>query len=90
MLGSVSVLAVVLFCVSGKLPATLEIALPPLFRPDVVKETTCFPVITGVTVTPVPLMTVVSPASFLKVALVKFFNTGFKEYVNLDVIRVPV
>ena len=85
LLGSASVLAVVLFMVLGKLPATLEIAFPPLFKPAVVKETACFPVAFGVTVTPAPSITVVSPASFLNSALFNFFNSGFKEYVNLEV-----
>ena len=54
-----------LFLVLGKLPATSEITLPPLFKPVVVNETGCFPAVTGVTVTPTPLISVVSPASFL-------------------------
>ena len=87
MLGPV---AASLFFVLGKLLATLEIALPPLFKPVVVKDTASLPAVTGVTVTPFPLITVVSPASFLNVALFKFVNSGFKEYVNLDVTRAPV
>ena len=70
--------AVVFAFAPSRLPATLVIGLPPLFKPSVVKETACFPVVTGVTVTPAPLITVVSPASFLKVALVKLVNTGFR------------
>ena len=63
----------------SKLPATLVIGLPPLFKPLVVKDTGCLPLVTGVIVTPSPLITVLSPAAFLNSALVKPLNTGFKE-----------
>ena len=51
-------------------------------KPSFVKETGFLSAALGVIVIPSALITVVSPASFLKDALVKSFNSGFKEYVN--------
>ena len=62
--------------------ATLVIMLLPLSKPVVFKETGFLSVALGVIVIPSALITVVSPAAFLKDALVKSFNFGFKEYVN--------
>ena len=78
MLGSVA--AASLFLVLGKLPATLEIALPPLSKPFSVNETDFLPVVTGVMVTPALVSVVVG--AFVPVplnsALVRLVNTGFR------------
>ena len=63
----------------SKLPPTLVIGLPPLFKPSFVKDTGCLPLVTGVTVTPSLLITVLSPAWFLNSALVKPVNSFCKE-----------
>ena len=57
----------------------MVIGLPPLFNPFVVKETGDLPLVTGVIVTPSPLITVLSPAVFLNSPLVKPVNSVFKE-----------
>ena len=71
--------AVVPVFAPSRLPATLVIGLPPLFKPSFVKDTGFAGASFGVIVIPLPLITVVSPAAFVKVALVKPVNTGFKE-----------
>ena len=72
--------AVVPVFAPSRLPATLVIGLPPLFKPSFVKDTGFFAGASfGVIVMPLPLITVVSPAAFVKVALVKPVNSGFKE-----------
>ena len=63
----------------SKLPPTLVIELPPLFKPSFVKDTGCLPLVTGVIVTPSPLIAVVSPAAFLNPALVKSVKSFCKE-----------
>ena len=55
----------------SRLPATLAITLPPLFKPFFVTDTGFLPLATGVIVTPSPLIVVISPAVFLNSALVK-------------------
>ena len=70
----------VLFCLAPcKFPATLVIGLPPLFKPSFVKDTGCLPLVTGVIVTPSPLIAVLSPAAFLNPALVKSVKSFCKE-----------
>ena len=71
--------AVVPVFAPSRLPATLVIALPPLFKPLLVKDTGCLPLVAGVIVTPSLLITVLSPAWFLNSALVKPVNSVFKE-----------
>ena len=72
------------FFAPSKLPPTLAITLPPLFKPSFVTDTGFLPSATGVIVTPSPLMTVLSPASFLNSAdsnSVNFFaNLIFKVF----------
>ena len=72
----------------SRLPATLVIGLPPLFKPFSVNETGFLPVeVAGVMVTPALVSMVVGAFASvpLNSALVKLLNTGFKEYVNLEV-----
>ena len=73
LLGAVAlVVGSVLFGLApSRLPATLAITLPPLFKPFFVTDTGFLPLATGVIVTPSPLIVVTSPAVFLNSALVK-------------------
>ena len=72
--------AVVSFSAPLRLPATLVIALPPLFKPFWVNETGFLPAVTGVIFTPSLVSLVVGAFSSvpLNSALVRLVNTGFR------------
>ena len=67
----------------SKLLAIFVIRLPPLFNPSLVKDTCSLPAVTGVIVTPLPLITVLSPVSVLNSADFKFFNSFASFIFNL-------